>query len=81
VSLLISEAGAKELEGNPALRDFVSDAGMHKKFVGFTAAAQPMLKRILVVGKPDAGMLELSNAASAKGFVKACADLRFWKRR
>lgn len=81
VSLLLSEAGANELTTNPPLRDFISDAAVHKKFFAYTPEAQPLVKRVLGIAKPDAGMIELSNAASAKAFLKACAALRFWKRK
>jgi catalase len=81
VALLLSESGAIELASDPALRDFISDAAVHKKFLGFTEAAQPVLKRVLGISKPDAGMIQLANATTAKAFLKACADLRFWKRK
>ena len=63
------------------MRDFISDAAVHKKFVAFTPEAQTLVKRVLGIAKPDAGMIELSNAAAAKTFLKMCADLRFWKRK
>ncbi len=81
VALLLSEAGANELSTNPALRDFISDAAVHKKFVALTPEAQSLVKRVLGITKLDAGMIELSNAAAAKSFLEVCADLRFWKRK
>ena len=81
VALILSEAGANELATNPALRDFISDAAVHKKFLAFAPEAQPLVKRVLGITKPDAGMFELGNATAAKAFLKACADLRFWKRK
>ena len=60
------KTGANELSTNPALRDFISDAAVHKKFVAFTPEAQTLVKRVLGIAKPDAGMIELSNAAAAK---------------
>jgi catalase len=81
VALLLPEAAAKELEKNPALRDFVADAGAHKKFIGYAAPAGTLIKHILGVSKLDPGTIELGDAASVKAFVKTCADLRFWKRK
>jgi catalase len=81
VALLLSEDATKKLAANPALRDFISDAAVHKKFIGYGDAAEPLLKRVLGIPKTDAGMFGLGNAASAKAFVEACAELRYWKRK
>ena len=81
VALLLSEDAIKELAASPALRDFISDAAVHKKFIGYGDAAEPLLKRVLGIPKTDAGMFGLGNAAGAKAFVEACADLRYWKRK
>ncbi|RWC28428.1 MAG: hypothetical protein EOS27_18910 [Mesorhizobium sp.] len=40
---LVSEDGAEMLAKDAASRDFVADAFAHLKFIGFTAAAGPLL--------------------------------------
>ncbi len=80
VALLLSGDATSELAGNPILREFISDAATHKKFIGYSDEAQPLLKRVLGIAKTDAGMIGLDSANTARAFIKACAKLRYWKR-
>ena len=45
VALLPSEEGATALAKEPAARDFVADAFAHMKFIGYVAAALPLVSR------------------------------------
>ncbi|MGE3180250.1 MAG: catalase [Phycisphaerae bacterium] len=80
VAILPSNKGADTLAMHPAARDFVADAFAHKKFIGFTKAAQPLLERAGVADMMDDGFVALDNAASATKYVEACKSHRFWDR-
>ena len=79
VAVLTDEKGAEKLAGMPPARDFVSDAFAHKKFIIYTAAAALLLSKAGVENRDD-GMIELGKTQDAKGFVKACRQLRHWER-
>jgi catalase len=79
VALLLTEAGAAELGGEPAARDFVTDACAHGKFIGYTAAARPLLEAAGLTSRIDAGFTDLGSADAA-AFLDACAGLRYWPR-
>ena len=63
VALVLSEAGCAELLGESAAMDFVANAFVHLKAIGFTAEAQPLLDKAGVV--PDAGVVDLAGGADA----------------
>jgi len=75
VALVLSEAGCAELLGENAATDFVANAFVHLKAIGFTAEAQPLLDKAGV--KPDAGLVDVSGGAD--GFI-APASTRQWDR-
>lgn len=80
VALVVSEDGARELAGLPPARDFVSDALAHKKYIGFTSAAVPLLDLSGPDGAGTQGVLPLDDAADAARFLEACGALRCWDR-
>lgn len=80
VALLLSEEGAERLAGEAAARDFVADAFAHCKFIGFTAAALPLMAKAGVAPDEDEGLIALEHGASVDGFVKSCRALRLWAR-
>jgi catalase len=80
VAILASEDGAKALLALPPARDFVADAYAHYKFIGFTAAAEPLFAKAGLPDRPDKGFVALETPADAKTFLAACQELRFWDR-
>ena len=72
--------GAAMLAKEPAARDFVADAFAHRKFIGYCAAAEPLLRKAGVLDERDAGFLPLDKADDAAAFVATCRKLRFWER-
>jgi catalase len=78
VALLASADGAALLSGEATARDFVADAFAHAKFIGFVAAAKPLLDKAGVV--PDEGCVELGQAADVERFLTLCGKLRHWER-
>ncbi|MDQ0346675.1 catalase [Ancylobacter vacuolatus] len=80
VALLLSEEGAERLAGEAAARDFVADAFAHCKFIGFTAAALPLMAKAGVAPDEDEGLIALEEGASVDAFIASCRTLRLWAR-
>ncbi|MBV9498623.1 MAG: catalase [Acidobacteriaceae bacterium] len=80
VALLISEAGAKMLVNDGAARDFISDAYVHAKFIGYVPAATSVLQRAIGNVPRDDGFIELDDSKKMSAFVQACRQLRHWER-
>lgn len=81
VVLILSDAGAERLTGEAAARDSVADAFAHCKFIGYSAAAAPLLAKAGVpLDHTDDGLVLLDSAKSVSGFVEACRKLRVWAR-
>ena len=80
VALLVSEAGAQLLSADAPTKDFISDAFAHCKFIGHSAAAQPLLEAAGVADAMDEGFIALDASGDAGAFIKTCRALRFWER-
>ncbi len=80
VILLVSDDGAKMLAADMTARDFVSDAYAHCKFIGYSAAAKPLLTAAGIMEMLDEGCVPLESANDVMPFIAMCADLRFWER-
>ena len=75
VALVLSEAGCADLLKESAAVDFVSNAFVHLKAIGFTSEAQPLLDKANV--EADAGIVDV--AKGAEGFIPP-ARTRQWDR-
>ena len=80
VAVVADEDGAVTLAGQPAARDFITDAYAHCKFIGHTAAAASLFDATGLADKLDEGILALGNDGSVDTFFDACSQLRFWPR-
>ena len=80
VVLLPSEDGAAKLAGNPAARDFVSDAYAHAKFIGCGAHASALFAATGLGDAADEGIVEIAGAGDVEPFLSRCRALRFWER-
>lgn len=78
VALLVSDAGVKKLVNEPSAREWLTDAFVHLKFIGYTTAALPLFTKA-GIDKPDAACVELT-AGSSGAFIKACRAIKFWDR-
>lgn len=74
VAVILSDAGAKQLQGESAAIDFVRDAFGHLKAIGVDAGGAALLKAANV--PTDAGVVDLKDE---KGFI-AAAKARQWDR-
>ena len=77
VALLPSATGAEELAQRAAVKDFVSDASAHHKFIG--VGRPPMFCSRAGVG-PDEGVVTISDAGNADASSTSAARSRFWER-
>ncbi|MCX5516436.1 catalase HPII [Kaistia algarum] len=75
IALVVSESGTAELLKDSAAVDFVQDAFVHLKAIGFVPAAQPLLDKAGVT--PDEWIVALKKGS--KEFAKAAAT-RNWER-
>ncbi len=82
VAIVLSEAGAEQLAGEPAARAFVTDAHNHAKFIGVGPNAGVLLDRAgLDTDRRDDGYVDFDDTRkSAAGFLEACRSLRWWER-
>lgn len=80
VALLPSQEGVQLLASDAASKGFVADAFAHCKFIGYGAAAMPLLEAAGIAKALDGGCVTLASDADAKAFVAACGKLRFWER-
>lgn len=80
VALLPSHEGAALLGKVPEARDFVTDAVAHDKYLAIGPDAEPLLDAAGVSDAKDEGFVDVSDAASADSFVRACRALRYWER-
>jgi catalase len=80
VALLTSEDGALALAGQPAARDFVTDAYAHCKFIGYDSTARALLAATGMAEMMDDGCFDLGRISPAD-FLEACGNLRHWARK
>jgi len=80
VVLLVSKKSSEALAKNFSVRDFISDAFAHMKFVAYVSEATSLFKKAGIYEDLDKGCLLLEAPTDAAGFIKMCRELRFWKR-
>ncbi|WP_413629933.1 catalase [Novosphingobium sp. JCM 18896] len=80
VALIVSEEGGALLAGDAASQDFVRDAFGHGKFIGLTAAAQPIFEKGGIADDLDEACIPLTSAKDATAFVEGLGKLRHWPR-
>ena len=80
VVLLPSPDGRMMLAKEPTARDFVADAFVHCKFIGYCEAARPLLEAAGIAAMLDDGCVVLRETEAVGKFIEMCRDLRFWQR-
>jgi catalase len=81
VAVIPSAAGAAMLASHGPAKDFVNDAHVHCKFVGYNTAAQALFQAAGLGELMDAGYVALdAKKTTATNFIKTCRQLRFWDR-
>lgn len=80
VALLPSSAGTSDLLKEATAHDFVSDAFVHCKFIGYVETALPLMQKAGIADSLDEGVIGLGAAGDVAAFIKALGKLRVWAR-
>jgi catalase len=78
VAILIADKEVENFKNNPTVHEFINNAYIHYKFIGYTEAVTPIFNLLSI--KLDGGMC-LIKEDSVKSFIKKCDNLRFWERK
>ena len=65
---------------NLPVRDFITDAFFHCKFIGYSEAALTLIQKIGLTEKLDDGWMLLNNEQTIAKFISKCREIRFWAR-
>ncbi len=79
VALLINNDNL-ESSKKQSIRDFISDAFFHCKFIGYSQTAIDYIKKIGFFEHLDKGWCKLENEQTIKHFLQQCGELRYWPR-
>lgn len=80
VALLPSANGVDELLKPGPARDFISDAFIHCKFIGYSSEALPLFTAAGLDGKLDSGCVAIKAPKDVADFLHACKQIRHWER-
>ncbi|MGO7868179.1 catalase [Rhizobium leguminosarum] len=80
VALLPSAEGTGDLLKEATARDFVADAFVHCKFIGYVETALPLMQKAGIADSLDEGVMALGAAMDVTAFIKALGKLRVWGR-
>ncbi|MCJ9691807.1 catalase [Rhizobium sp. PRIMUS64] len=80
VALLPSAEGTGDLLKEATARDFVADAFVHCKFIGYVETALPLMQKAGIADALDEGVIALGAAKDVTAFIKALGKLRVWGR-
>ena len=80
VALLPSAEGTGDLLKEATARDFVADAFVHCKFIGYVETALPLMQKAGIADSLDEGVIALGAAKDVSAFIKALGKLRVWGR-
>ncbi|MGO8059520.1 catalase [Rhizobium johnstonii] len=80
VALLPSAEGTGDLLKEATARDFVADAFVHCKSIGYVETALPLMQKAGIADSLDEGVMALGAAKDVTAFIKALGKLRVWGR-
>ncbi|TBD27629.1 catalase [Rhizobium ruizarguesonis] len=80
VALLPSAEGTGDLLKEATARDFVADAFVHCKFIGYVETALRLMQKAGIADSLDEGVIALGAAKDVTTFIKALGKLRIWGR-
>ncbi|RUM05862.1 catalase [Rhizobium chutanense] len=80
VALLPSSEGTSDLLKEATAHDFVSDAFVHCKFIGYVKTALPLMQKAGIADSLDEGVIALGAAGDIAAFLKSLGKLRVWSR-
>lgn len=80
ICVLSSPEGVADLIKKPPVRQFLSDAFMHLKIIGYDSSAKALLEKAGLTAL-DEGCIEIVKEGDVSKFMEACRKIRFWKRK
>ncbi|MHC2455730.1 catalase [Rhizobium leguminosarum] len=80
VALLPSAEGTGDLLKEATARDFVADAFVHCKFIGYVETALLLMQKAGIADALDEGVIALGAAKDVTAFIQALGKLRVWGR-
>jgi catalase len=81
VALLPGPASVDDLMQEATARDFVADAFVHCKFIGYSEPAVALFEKAgIAEGDLDEGFISLGSLKDVAGFVQSLGKLRIWSR-
>ncbi|MCA2405725.1 catalase [Rhizobium leguminosarum bv. viciae 248] len=80
VALLPSAEGTGDLLKEATAREFVADAFVHCKFIGYVETALPLMQKAGITDSLDEGVIALGAAKDVTAYIKALGKLRVWGR-
>ncbi|STX30195.1 Catalase [Legionella beliardensis] len=80
VALLIANDHTTELFNLPKVQEFINDAYLHCKFIGYAKHLQPLLTKVGAINQLDDGFVELADEKACSQFIKTCRNVRYWLR-
>ncbi|MGO6704047.1 catalase [Rhizobium ruizarguesonis] len=80
LALLPSSEGTGDLLKEATARDFVADAFVHCKFIGYVETALPLMQKAGIADSLDEGVMALGAVKDVPAFIKALGKLRVWGR-
>lgn len=78
--MLSTADGTAKLAGDPAARDFVTDAYAHCKFIGYTTEASGLFQAVGLADLIDDGFIQLDRGDAPAEFLQTCRAVRHWAR-
>ena len=78
VALLPSKEGAPLIVSDAAVRDFVTDALAHRKFIAYGEFAKELLEKANPNSTNRSQLISLDQSDSSKIFITKCGSLRSW---
>jgi catalase len=80
VAILLSKTNINLVAKKPALRDFISDAFAHFKFIAYDSSVTAIFKKIGLFDDLDKGCVNIKTKEDVSKFAKLCEKVRFWQR-
>ncbi|MGV3483703.1 MAG: catalase [Planctomycetaceae bacterium] len=79
VVIFATREGTESLMNNPSAKQFVADALAHRKFIGYTEAAKPMLEQADAMPAHSSQLVQLDQDNGTEAFITRCRELRAWE--
>jgi catalase len=80
VALLPSKSAIAKLVEKPAARDFVSDAFVHCKFIGYSEPTEQLFAKAGIGNARDEGIISINATKDIATFIANLGKLRVWQR-